>query len=93
MVIRGLGPSLAGSLPNAMTDPTLELHNSNGVMQDFNNDWKDSQELQIEAAGLAPSKPQESAILTSLLPGNFTAILRGKDGTIGNALIEVYNIP
>lgn len=93
VVVRGLGPSLAGSLPNAMADPTLELHNANGVILQFNNDWKDTQELEIEAAGLAPSKPLESAILTSLPPGNFTAVLRGKDGTIGNGLIEVYNIP
>jgi hypothetical protein len=93
VVVRGLGPSLAGSLPNAMADPTLELHNSNGIQLAFNNDWKDSQEAEIEAAGLPPSKPLESAIVISLPPGNFTAILRGKDGTVGNGLIEVYNIP
>lgn len=93
VVVRALGPSLASSLPNAMADPTLALHDANGVVLHFNNDWKDSQELDIEATGLAPSKPLESAILTSLPPGNFTAILRGRNDTIGNGLIEVYNIP
>ena len=94
LVVRGLGPSLAAAgVTNPMADPTLELHDSNGAVLAFNNDWKDSQELDIEATGLAPSKPVESAILISLPPGNFTAILRGKDGTTGNGLIEFYNIP
>lgn len=94
VVVRGLGPSLAASgITNPMADPTLELHDSNGAVLAFNNDWKDSQELGIEATGLAPSKPVESAILTALPPGNFTAILRGRNDTTGTGLIEVYNIP
>jgi hypothetical protein len=94
VVIRGLGPSLAASgVTNPMADPTLELHDSNGAVLAFNNDWKDSQELDIEATGLAPSKPVESAILTTLPPGNFTAILRGRNNTTGNGLVEVYNVP
>ncbi len=93
VVVRGLGPSLAASVGNAMADPTLELHDSNGTVLASNNDWKDSQEVEIENAGLAPSKPLESAILTTLAPGSFTAILRGKDGSTGTGLIEVYNIP
>jgi hypothetical protein len=94
VIVRGLGPSLAESgVSSAMADPTLELHDANGAVFASNNDWKDSQELDIEASGLAPSKPVESAILVTLLPGNFTAVLRGKNGTTGNALIELYNIP
>jgi len=94
VVIRGLGPSLAASgVTNPMADPTLEVHDANGGVLAFNNDWKDSQELDIEATGLAPSKPVESAILMTLLPGNFTAVLRGRDNTTGNGLVEVYNIP
>lgn len=93
LVVRGLGPSLANSLPNVLADPTLELNDSNGTVLAVNNDWKDSQELEIQGTGLAPSKPLESAILISLPPGNFTAILRGKNGTTGNALVEFYNIP
>jgi len=93
VVVRALGPSLAGAgIANVMPDPTLELHDGNGTIIGFNNDWKDSQETDIEATGLAPSKPLESAILTNLLPGGFTAIIRDKDGNVGNALVEVYNI-
>lgn len=93
VVVRALGPSLAGAgVPNVMADPTLELHDSNGGVLAFNNDWKDSQETDIEATDLAPSKPLESAILTTLPPGGFTAIVRDKNGNVGNALVEVYNI-
>jgi hypothetical protein len=91
--VRALGPSLAGAgVPNVLPDPTLELHDGNGNILAFNNDWEDSQETDIEATGLAPSKPLESAILTTLPPGGFTAIVRDKNGNVGNALVEVYNI-
>ena len=94
VVIRGLGPSLAAAgVFNPMTDPTLELHDANGKVLASNNDWKDSQEVEIENTGLAPSKPVESAILITLPPGNFTAILQGLNGSTGTGLVEVYNIP
>jgi hypothetical protein len=94
VVVRGLGPSLAASgITNPLADPTLELHDANGLVLAFNNDWKESQELEIGATGLAPSNPVESTILIELPPGNSTAILRGRDGTPGIGLIEVYNIP
>lgn len=54
---------------------------------------EDSQEAEIEALNLAPSKPLESAILTTLAPGGFTAVVRGKDDKVGNALVELYNVP
>jgi hypothetical protein len=94
VVVRGLGPSLTASgITNPMADPTLELHDSNGGILGFNNDWKESQELDIGMTGLAPSNPFESVILTALPPGNFSAILRDRDGTTGTGLIEVYNVP
>jgi hypothetical protein len=77
---------------NVLADPTLELHDGNGTAFASNNDWEDTQETDIENTGLAPSKPLESAILTTLPPGLFTAIVRGNNGTVGNALVEVYNI-
>lgn len=94
VVVRGLGPSLAAvGVSDPLVDPTLEVHDGNGTVLASNNDWKDSQELAIEATGLAPSKPVESAILIPLPPGNFTAILRGKNNSTGNGLIEVYALP
>ena len=57
-----------------------------------NDNWQDTQPTEIQSTGLAPTDVRESAILTSLTPGNYTAIVRGKNETIGVALVEVYNV-
>jgi hypothetical protein len=57
-----------------------------------NDDWKDTQQSIIAATGLAPPNDLESAIVETLLPGNYTAIVRGFNNTSGNALIEVYGL-
>jgi hypothetical protein len=94
VVIRGLGPSLAGSgVPNVLQNPTLELHNGDGVLLFTNNDWQDnpSQAAEVAAAGLAPSNSLESAISVTLPPGAYTAILAGLGNTTGNGLVEIYD--
>ena len=53
---------------------------------------KDSQDTEIQATGFAPSDDRESAILRTLSPGNYTAIVRGKNGAIGVAVVEVYGL-
>jgi len=75
-----------------LADPILELHDKNGVLITSNDNWKDTQEAEIIATGLPPTDDRESAIVTTLNPDNYTAIVRGKDDTIGVALVEVYNI-
>ena len=93
VVVRALGPTLTGfGVSNALADPTLELHDVNGTLLASNNDWKDTQQNAIAATGLAPPNDLESAIVTTLLPGNYTAIVRGFNNTIGNALVEVYGL-
>ncbi len=93
VLLRGLGPSLAlAGVSNALANPTLELHDSNGDVIAFNDDWMQSDEALIENTGLAPTFDEESAILTTLGPGAFTAILRGLDETSGAGLFEVYNL-
>jgi hypothetical protein len=57
----------------------------------FNGDWKETRQSAIEATGLAPTDDRESVILATLTPDNYTAIVRGKNGTTGVALVEVYN--
>jgi len=47
---------------------------------------------QLTANGLALGDPKESGLFISLLPGQFTAVLAGKNGGIGIGLIEVYNL-
>jgi hypothetical protein len=97
VVIRALGPSLTKSgfsTSEVLTDPTLELHGPSGFATISNNNWRDSQEAQIQADGLAPTNDLESAIDASLPPGSYTAIVRGKAGTpaAGISLVEVYDV-
>jgi hypothetical protein len=98
IIVRAIGPSLSGfGITNPLQDPTLELHNASGTTIATNDNWKandagGSQEDEIRAAGLAPTDDHESALLRSLVPDNYTAILRGKSGTTGVGLVEIYNL-
>ena len=92
VLVRAIGPTLAQYGLQALADPTLELHNGNGALIYENDDWQSDQEQEITDTGLAPADPHESAIVQTLQPGNYTAIVRGKNSTIGVALVEVYNL-
>jgi hypothetical protein len=93
IVVRAIGPSLPnGPSISPLQDPTLELHDVNGTALLFDDNWKDSQQAEIQATGLAPSDARESAMVALLPPGNYTAILRGKNNTTGLALVEAYNL-
>jgi hypothetical protein len=94
VVVRGLGSTLAQppfNVPGVLADPTLQLFDSGGHPFWFNDNWKDTQQAQIQSTGLAPPNDLESAILQILQPGNYTAILSGKNGTTGVGLVEVYD--
>jgi photosystem II stability/assembly factor-like uncharacterized protein len=92
VLVRAIGPSLAGLVPNPLSDPILELHDSNGTTMATNDNWQETQGSAIQQTGLAPTNAKESAILVALPVGSHTAIVRGANGT-GNALVEVYNLP
>jgi hypothetical protein len=93
VVLRAIGPSLAqAGIPDALADPVLELHGPAGFVTIINDNWRDDQEITISATGLAPLNNFEAAIDATLLPGAYTAIVRGKDNTAGVALVEVYDI-
>jgi hypothetical protein len=93
VLFRAIGPSLANfGIANALGNPVLELYDGNGVPIATNYDWRDTQEAEITATGLAPSNNLESAILRDLAPGPYTAIVRGLNNTTGVALVEVYNL-
>jgi len=76
-----------------LANPTLSLRDANGNVIASNDNWKDSQQAAIAATGKAPPNDNESAILGLLAPGNYTAIVAGKNGTTGVALIEFYSLP
>jgi sugar lactone lactonase YvrE len=93
VLLRAIGPSLAASgVPDPLLDPTLEIHDVTGAVIATNDDWQDTQSAQIEATGLTPGDPMESAIFATLPAGAYTAIVRGAGDTTGNALFEVYSV-
>ncbi len=93
VIVRAIGPSLAAfGVAGALADPTLELHAADGSVVNSNDNWKDTQEPEIEATGLMPTNDFESAIVESLDPGAYTAVLQGKDGTTGVGLVEAYDL-
>ena len=68
------------------------MHNAQGSIIAFNNDWRDNTPAAIEGSGIPPANDKESAILATLAPGNYTAIVRGLNDTTGVGLVEVYNL-
>ncbi|MFL6519693.1 MAG: PKD domain-containing protein [Chthoniobacterales bacterium] len=93
IVIRGLGPSLAGAgVQGALNDPLLELYDASGNFLSSNNDWQDTHAQALRDANLAPTNDLESAILTTLAPGAYTVILRGNAGATGIGLVELYDL-
>jgi GDSL-like Lipase/Acylhydrolase len=95
MVFRAIGPSLSSAgIANPLMDPTLQLFDGNGNSVGFDDDWKIPQLQAVRAVNLAPSDDRESAIVSAFLsPGNYTAVVRGKNNTTGVALIEAYRVP
>ena len=75
-----------------MADPTLELHGPGSFVTVTNDNWRDTQEAEITATGIPPTNDLESAIVATLVPGNYTAIVKGKNNTSGVALVEVYDL-
>ena len=93
VIIRGIGPSLvAASVPDALLDPTLELHDHAGALLSMNDNWRDTQQVAIINTGIPPSDDRESAIVASLSPGQYTVIESGKAGGTGVGLVEVYDL-
>jgi len=104
VILRAIGPELSAppyNIPNALADPTLELHNGTGALIAFNDNWQTtviggiitaSQVSAMQNSGYTPTQPSESAIIATLQPGNYTAIARGKNNTVGVALVEAYDI-
>src|SRR5207244_1348694 len=102
VILRAIGPELSQyGLPNPLVDPTLELHDSTGALIASNDNWQHTiiggiitsdQVQDILDSGHAPTDPSESAIIATLPSGNYTAIVRGVNNTIGVALVEVYDL-
>lgn len=95
VVLRGGGPSLktgGTAVPGRLTDTVLELHGSDGSLIIRNDDWRSTQQQAIIDSTIPPTDDRESAIVATLQPGNYTAILTGKNNTTGIGLVEVYDL-
>lgn len=93
VLLRALGPSLvANGLSGVLQDPTLGLHDGSDSVVAQNDNWKSDQEAAIAATGIPPNDVRESAIVITLDPGEYTAVLQGKNGGSGTALVEAYDL-
>jgi hypothetical protein len=93
VIVRAIGPSLKPhNIETPLPDPTLELHDGSGSLIFSNDDWRSDQEQAIIDTGVPPTDDRESAIVATLSPGNYTAIVRGKNNTTGVGLVEVYQL-
>lgn len=94
VLVRAIGPSLSRfGLGGLLADPILRLFDSHGVVIASNDNWQDTQQAAIEATKMAPVSPLESAIVANLPPGNYTAIVSGKNGGTGIGQVEVFKVP
>jgi hypothetical protein len=93
VVLRALGPTLNQfGVTGALQNPTLELRNSSGALIAFNDNWGQATNAPSIPTNLRPPNNLESAILATLNPGSYTAIVRGVNSTTGVALVEGYDI-
>jgi hypothetical protein len=90
VIARALGPSLPVTDP--LGDPVLELHDENGALLRSNDNWRSDQEAEIIATGMAPENESEAAIVTTLSPALYSAVVRGVNNTTGVALVEIYSL-
>jgi hypothetical protein len=70
----------------------LELHDGDGATIAANNDWQSDQKAAIIESKVPPRNDIEAAIVTTVNPGAYTAIVRGKDGASGVAMVEAYQL-
>ena len=96
VVIRAKGPSLTDfGVAGALPDPVLELHDSTQAVIATSDDWmnnSDADQTMLIDHGLAPTNDLESAIIKTLDPGLYTAVVSGNNGGTGVALIELFDL-
>ncbi len=76
-----------------LADPLVEVHGSDGALITMNDNWNTgAQQSEIIATGIPPADARESALIATLSPGNYTAVVRGADGGVGLGLVEIYDL-
>jgi hypothetical protein len=91
VIIRAVGPSLSEVFDGVLSDPALELYEGDTLLAS-NDNWKDTQQTEIEETTIPPSHDLESAVVYTLAPGSYTAVMSGQDGATGIGVIEAYDL-
>jgi arylsulfate sulfotransferase len=95
VAVRALGPTLGSyGVTDFLRDPFVTLYNADGIAVAANDDWKTSQQVSLTNAGFGSINDREAALLTTLAPGNYTAIVTSRSETMtsGTALLEIYDL-
>ena len=102
IMVRALGPFLTSfGIPDALPNPTLEIRDGSNALIATNNDWMHTQvggiitgdqAAEIQGSGLAPTNSLESAIIANLVPGGYTAVVRGVNNTVGTGIVDAYDM-
>ncbi|MGZ4966405.1 MAG: fibronectin type III domain-containing protein [Chthoniobacterales bacterium] len=91
IIVRALGPSLSSNgVTGALPDPILSVYADKQLIA-TNDDWRSGNGAELQALKLAPTSDVESAVVLTLKPGPYSAVVRGKNGKTGVALVEVYD--
>ena len=94
VIVRAIGPTLAQfGVSGVLADPVLDLFDHTGLVIAHNDNWRSSQEQEIINTNLAPPDDRESAVVATLQPGNYTAVITGANNSTGVTLIEMYDLP
>jgi hypothetical protein len=91
ILLRGIGPSLGSAVSSPLPDPLVELRGSDQKLINSNDNWRDTQEAAIAATEVQPKDNREAALLITLGAGSYTAILKGKNGSSGIGVVELYD--
>ena len=90
-VVTAKGPSLPlGS--GTLADPTLSLYDASGTLMAFNDEWQDDLNHNQIPVSIRPTDARECGLYRVLSPGVYTAIVRGKSGATGIALVEIWDV-
>jgi len=104
LLIRAAGPALASlGLTGVLADPAISVVDASGNTLASNDNWgtpvggaPDAAELSgaFTEAGAFPfaADSDDSALIATFAPGNYTVLASGNNGSVGLALVEVYDI-
>lgn len=93
VLLRGLGGSLrAAGITDALADPNLDLRKADGELLQSDDNWQDVQASEINATGIAPTDPHEAAMIVTLAPGSYSAVLSSRNSATGVGLVELYDL-